>query len=45
MEGMSSQFQPVNGGPGGPKFVVVAISVLILVMFISLIGLAIVSNG
>ena len=45
MEGMTSQFQPVNGGPGGPKFVVVAISVLILVMFISLIGLAIVSNS
>jgi hypothetical protein len=45
MEGMSSQFQPVNGGPGGPKFVVAAISILIVVMFISLIGLAVVTNG
>ena len=40
-----SQFQHTDVGPGGPKFVVVLISLLIVVMFVSLIGLAIVSNS
>ena len=45
MEGMQSQFQPVHGGQDGPKFVVALLCVVIVLLFVGMIGLAVVSNS
>jgi hypothetical protein len=39
------QFQTTPNGAGGPKWVVGAIVFVILIMFIGMIGLAVVSNS
>lgn len=39
------QFQTTPGGAGGPKWVVGAIAFVILIMFIGMIGLAVVSHS